>query len=95
MAVAVLSRKDLPQVPGSVLRLLNESGNFETVLPPKIIGSLCGARLLNISDGGLPNLCRNGITGGVFIGVVDWYCPLEMEKVSEQQRVWDSGGPDP
>jgi len=95
MATAVLSRKDIPQVPGLVLRGLNESGTFETVLPPKIVGSLCVARLLTISDGGLPNLCRNEIVGGVFIGVAASYSALEMEKVSEQPHLWDSGGPDP
>ena len=95
MAVAVLSRKELPLVPELLLRRPNESGTFETVLPPKIAGSLCCARLLNISDGSLLNLCGSGIVGGVFIDVVDWYCPLEMEKVSEQPHVWDSGGPDP
>jgi hypothetical protein len=95
MATAVFSRKDIPQVPGSVLRLLNESGNFETVLPPKIVGGLCVAGLLKISDDGLKNLCRKGIVGGVFIGFADSYSALEMEKVSERPHVWDSGGPDP
>lgn len=95
MAAAVLSRKDLALVPGLLLPGVKESGTLKTVLPQKIVGSLCGARLLNISEGGLPTLCRNGITGGVFIGVADWYCPLEMEKVSEQQEVLASGGPDP